>query len=60
MRREGRHGRWLRFAPAQREACAGRDGLGFKLMNETPVFKDYAARITSRPAFRRTMEKDGA
>jgi glutathione S-transferase len=32
----------------------------FKLMQETPVFKDYTARITSRPAFRRMMEKDGA
>ena len=34
--------------------------MSFKLMNETPVFKDYAARITSRPAFKRMMEKDGA
>ena len=32
----------------------------FKLMSETPVLKDYAARITSRPAFTRAMEKDGA
>ena len=32
----------------------------FKLMSETPVFKDYTARITSRPAFRRMMEKDAA
>jgi glutathione S-transferase len=32
----------------------------FKLMSETPVFKEYTARITSRPAFRRAMEKDGA
>jgi glutathione S-transferase len=32
----------------------------FKLMSETPVFKDYAARITSRPAFKRMMEKDAA
>jgi glutathione S-transferase len=30
----------------------------FKLMNETPVFKDYVARITGRPAFKRMMEKD--
>ena len=30
----------------------------FKLMSETPVFKDYAARITSRPAFKRMMERD--
>jgi glutathione S-transferase len=30
----------------------------FKLMSETPVFKDYVARITSRPAFKRMMEKD--
>jgi glutathione S-transferase len=34
--------------------------MSFRLMNETPVFKDYAARITSRPAFSRMMEKDGA
>ncbi len=34
--------------------------MTFKLMNETPVFKDYAERITSRPAFKRMMEKDGA
>ncbi|MGH8287952.1 MAG: glutathione S-transferase family protein [Steroidobacteraceae bacterium] len=32
--------------------------MAFKLMSETPVFNDYAARITSRPAFRRMMEKD--
>ncbi|MDE2050375.1 MAG: glutathione S-transferase family protein, partial [Gammaproteobacteria bacterium] len=32
----------------------------FKLMSETPVFKDYTARITSRPAFKRMMEKDAA
>lgn len=32
----------------------------FKLMTETPVFKDYLARITARPAFRRYMEKDNA
>ncbi|HJS91995.1 MAG TPA: glutathione S-transferase family protein [Steroidobacteraceae bacterium] len=31
----------------------------FRLMTETPVFKDYAARITNRPAFKRMMEKDG-
>jgi glutathione S-transferase len=30
----------------------------FKLMSETPVFTDYVARITSRPAFKRMMEKD--
>jgi glutathione S-transferase len=30
----------------------------FKLMAETPGFKDYVARITSRPAFKRMMEKD--
>jgi len=34
--------------------------MSFKLMNETPVFKDYAARITSRPAFKRMMERDAA
>jgi len=27
----------------------------FKIMNETPVLKDYAARITARPAFRKVM-----
>ena len=32
--------------------------LMFKLMSETPVLKDYTARITSRPAFRRMMERD--
>jgi glutathione S-transferase len=32
----------------------------FKLMSETPVFKDYTARITSRPAFKLMMEKDAA
>ena len=32
----------------------------FKLMSETPVFKDYTARITSRPAYQRMMAKDGA
>ena len=32
----------------------------FKLMGETPVLKDYAARITSRPAFKRMMERDVA
>ena len=30
----------------------------FKMMVETPVLKEYAARITSRPAFRRMMERD--
>lgn len=34
--------------------------MSFKLMNETPVFKDYAARITARPAFKRMMERDGS
>ena len=34
--------------------------MGFKLMNEMAAFKDYTARITGRPAFRRMMEKDGA
>lgn len=32
----------------------------FKLMGETPVFKEYTARITSRPAFKRMMERDAA
>ena len=30
----------------------------FKVMNETPVFKEYVARITARPAYQRAMEKD--
>lgn len=34
--------------------------LTFKLMSETPVLEEYTARITSRPAFKRAMEKDGA
>ncbi len=32
----------------------------FKLMSERPVFKDYVARITSRPAFKRMMERDSS
>lgn len=34
--------------------------MTFKMMSETPVFKAYAERITSRPAFKRMMERDGA
>jgi glutathione S-transferase len=34
--------------------------MSFKLMNETPVLRDYAARITARPAFKRMTERDGA
>lgn len=34
--------------------------MSFKLMNEMPAFKDYTARITSRPAFRRMMERDAS
>jgi glutathione S-transferase len=30
----------------------------FKVLNETPVLKDYADRITARPAFKRAMERD--
>ena len=30
----------------------------FKVMNETPVLKEYCARITARPAFQRAMQKD--
>jgi len=30
----------------------------FKMIAETPVLKDYAARITGRPAFRKMMERD--
>ena len=29
-----------------------------KLLKETKVFTDYAARVTDRPAYRRMMEKD--
>ncbi len=32
--------------------------LLFKMANETPVLKDYCARITDRPAFRKMMELD--
>ena len=32
----------------------------FKMANETPVLKEYCARITDRPAFRRMMERDAA
>ena len=34
--------------------------MGFKLIGETPAFKDYAARLAGRPAFQRMMEKDAA
>jgi glutathione S-transferase len=30
----------------------------FKMMNETPVFKDYTARICGRPALKRAQEID--
>jgi glutathione S-transferase len=29
-----------------------------KMLRETPVFKDYVARITDRPAFRKMMDHD--
>ena len=32
----------------------------FKVMNETPAFKEYVGRITARPAFQRMMQKDAA
>ena len=32
--------------------------LQFKMITETPVLKDYAARITDRPAFRKMMDRD--
>ena len=32
--------------------------LQFKMMTETPVLKEYAARITARPAFKKMMERD--
>lgn len=34
--------------------------MTFKMMNETPVLKDYCARITSRPAFLKMMQLDAA
>ena len=30
----------------------------FKILNETPVLRDYCARITARPVFKRAMERD--
>ena len=30
----------------------------FKMMNETPLLKDYCARLMARPAFKRMMELD--
>jgi glutathione S-transferase len=32
----------------------------FKMLTETPVLRDYVARITDRPAYRKTMELDSA
>ena len=32
--------------------------LMFKVMNETPAFKEYCARLTARPAYQRMMERD--
>ena len=32
--------------------------LLFKMITETPVLKEYAARITARPAFKKMMERD--
>ena len=32
--------------------------LLFKMATETPVLKEYCARITDRPAFRKMMEMD--
>ena len=34
--------------------------LMFKMANETPVLKAYCERLTSRPAFKRAMERDAA
>jgi glutathione S-transferase len=34
--------------------------LMFKMMTETAVFRDYRARITSRPAYKRMQALDGA
>ncbi len=32
----------------------------FKVMNETPLLKEYCGRLTARPAFQRMMAKDAA
>jgi len=34
--------------------------LMFKMMTETPVFRDYVSRITARPAYKRMLELDAA
>ena len=34
--------------------------LMFKVMNETPVFKEYCARITARPAYQKMMQRDAS
>lgn len=56
-----KYGPSVRFASIREPAPSRADREDIvKPMNETPVFKDYAARITSRPACKRMMEKDGA
>jgi glutathione S-transferase len=32
--------------------------MTFKILNETPVLKEYSARIAERPALKRAMERD--
>lgn len=32
--------------------------MQFKILNETPTLKEYAARISARPALQRAMERD--
>ena len=32
--------------------------MGFRLLNETPVLKEYCERITARPAYQRAIERD--
>ena len=34
--------------------------LQFKMMNETPLLREYCARITDRPAYRKMIELDNA
>jgi glutathione S-transferase len=34
--------------------------MKFKMMTETPVLKEYAARITGRPAFQKMMQREAA
>ena len=58
------HG-WTTLANADDELETLLDAQGtsdkplFKIMNETPVLKNYTARITARPAFKKAMGQNG-